>query len=302
MGGYLRAHGISHNSAIARSDGRMPATHAARALGVPSAFLRQCPEVPSTGEWHHCSRYANEVDHYDVDSVGRWLATDAGKAALAAWKAGRKAVAAAAPIVLEGRFRVREYEQAGRSGRRHMRPCWREVVGRWELRPGAAFGSLNGRRKKADAVEYLGAPIEPDLVNLAVCPGLAAGPEPAESVRRPCRAFASPVLGTRPVHVVVPACADPIAAAAEIVERCNADIASYARSRAPDCQVVIQVLRAGANCGCFAEPDAGDVERESTTTVAVLRAAAEQVRAAKTPTTAGALTPTTTTKAGEDHG
>lgn len=61
---YFR-HGRGHsiNALNAHDQGRFPATHAARILGISAKLLR---EVAEPSEWHHVGKYATRCDYYDT--------------------------------------------------------------------------------------------------------------------------------------------------------------------------------------------------------------------------------------------
>lgn len=62
----------SVNAANAMDAGRMPATHAARELGLPVGFIRDCCGWATGGEWHHTSKFYNRVDFYDCAALKNW--------------------------------------------------------------------------------------------------------------------------------------------------------------------------------------------------------------------------------------
>jgi len=62
---YLRkGQGMSDGALDAYNRGLAPASRACR--GVPAAMVR---EFLTSEEWHHCGRYANEVDFYRCDEA-----------------------------------------------------------------------------------------------------------------------------------------------------------------------------------------------------------------------------------------
>lgn len=66
-GSYSR----SFNAEVAESEGRLPRTRAAAALGVsPPAFDAGCKAAGYVcDEWHHVGKYASRVDYYDAESL-----------------------------------------------------------------------------------------------------------------------------------------------------------------------------------------------------------------------------------------
>jgi len=97
MSGY-NGFSKSNNAVIAECDGRFPASKAAKILGVPVKFLKECCGWANGGEWHHTSKFYNVVDYYNAELIRAWLdgQTEAdndelpersGVAELATWKA-----------------------------------------------------------------------------------------------------------------------------------------------------------------------------------------------------------------------
>jgi len=72
--------GRSINARIAEGEGKRPLTRAipevAEALGVTRAQARNLILYVGACEWHHVSKYANEVNYYDVAEAVRWLSPD----------------------------------------------------------------------------------------------------------------------------------------------------------------------------------------------------------------------------------
>ena len=87
----------SDNALAAERDGRFPASGIATAIGVPAGAVSAL--APSDGEWHHASKFANEVPYYELEACREYFASEEGKAALVAWKETKKAVAV---VVHEG--------------------------------------------------------------------------------------------------------------------------------------------------------------------------------------------------------
>ena len=66
-GSYSR----SYNAEVAESEGRLPRTRAAAALGVSApAFDAGCKAAGYVcDEWHHVGKYANRVNYYDAEEL-----------------------------------------------------------------------------------------------------------------------------------------------------------------------------------------------------------------------------------------
>ena len=83
LGGEHRGRGyvgysMSVNMAEAQEENRLPASKAAKALGVSTQAIK---ETIPTSEWHHASSYYNKVDVYDINpylelKAGKELSTD----------------------------------------------------------------------------------------------------------------------------------------------------------------------------------------------------------------------------------
>ena len=75
--GYV-GYSMSVNMAEAQEENRLPASKAAKALGVSTQAIK---ETIPTSEWHHASSYYNKVDVYDINpylelKAGKELSTD----------------------------------------------------------------------------------------------------------------------------------------------------------------------------------------------------------------------------------
>ena len=79
----------SDRAIAAEEDGRYPASRIATILGIPSSFVAQ--HVPWDGEWHHVSKFANEISYYDLVAVREWLQSDEGQTTYQLWKDRRRA-------------------------------------------------------------------------------------------------------------------------------------------------------------------------------------------------------------------
>lgn len=78
-------HLIKSDRAIAaEGSGRFPASAIAAELGVPTTFISEC--APGRGEWHHVSKYANEVRYYELEEIRTWLRSNDGQAERQRWK------------------------------------------------------------------------------------------------------------------------------------------------------------------------------------------------------------------------
>ena len=70
MAGYHN-YSKSNNAIAAERNGRYPASHVAKMLGVPVAWVR----LQGTNEWHHTSARYNVTNYYDLeklqDQIGR---------------------------------------------------------------------------------------------------------------------------------------------------------------------------------------------------------------------------------------
>lgn len=164
MAGYDRAQGKSNNAVAAEGRGLSNATETAKACrdaghkGVNSAFIKENPLVPGTGEWHHTSSMYNRTDYFDPEAVIEWLNTDAGAAELAQFKAEAKKARAARATT--GTVTWVEFEGSGRSkyGVEHR---WSgEVV----LRGKSIY--FDGQRKllTGNYIEFVEGDVDPDVV------------------------------------------------------------------------------------------------------------------------------------------
>jgi hypothetical protein len=111
----------SNNALAAEREGRFPATGISKALRVPAAAVLAL--APDDGEWHHCSKFANEIRYFDLEVCREYFGSDVGKAAMATWKAARKAVA----VVVHENQTVAWLEWGGT--RSHPKADKREVAG-----------------------------------------------------------------------------------------------------------------------------------------------------------------------------
>ena len=78
----------SDNALAAEREGRFPATGIGRALRFPASAVLAL--APDDGEWHHSSKYANEVRYFDLETCREYFASEVGQAALVAWTAAQK--------------------------------------------------------------------------------------------------------------------------------------------------------------------------------------------------------------------
>jgi hypothetical protein len=73
MSGYRADYSRSNNAHEAELDGRLPATKAAKALGIPANFIRSKCAFACGGEWHHTSKFYNATLYYDTVEIQRWI-------------------------------------------------------------------------------------------------------------------------------------------------------------------------------------------------------------------------------------
>lgn len=181
MAGYDWAQGKSNNAVAAEGRGLSNATETAKACrdagykGVTSAFIKENPLVPGTGEWHHTSSMYNRTDYFDPEAVIEWLNTDEGAAELAQFKAEAKKARAARTTT--GTVTWVEFEGSGRSkyGVEHR---WSgEVV----LKGKSIY--FNGQRKllSGNYIEFVEGDVDPEVV--ATNKALADEKEAAEARR-----------------------------------------------------------------------------------------------------------------------
>jgi hypothetical protein len=111
-GSYSR----SYNAEVAESEGRLPRTRAAAALGVSApAFDAGCKAAGYIcDEWHHVGKYANRVDYYDAEELRLTPAFWEGCAAHYKSAAKRAALLQAAA---QARVEAAEAEERDRRGR-----------------------------------------------------------------------------------------------------------------------------------------------------------------------------------------
>jgi hypothetical protein len=82
MAGYYN-YSKSNNAIAAERNGRYPASHVAKMLGVPVAWVR----LQGTNEWHHTSARYNVTNYYDLETLQEHLDTPEGQEQLAQVKA-----------------------------------------------------------------------------------------------------------------------------------------------------------------------------------------------------------------------
>jgi len=64
----------SNNAISAEEEGRFPASRAAKRLNIPTGFIRDCCQFArQNNEYHHVSKYYNEVAYYDAAEIQRWI-------------------------------------------------------------------------------------------------------------------------------------------------------------------------------------------------------------------------------------
>ena len=114
MAGYHN-YSKSNNAIAAERNGRYPASHVAKMLGVPVAWVR----LQGTNEWHHTSARYNVTNYYDVETLQEHLDTPEGQEQLAQVKAEAKQKKQVETTVLHGAT-VRYVEWAG--FQKHRRP------------------------------------------------------------------------------------------------------------------------------------------------------------------------------------
>ena len=78
MAGYYN-YSKSNNAIAAERNGRYPASHAAKMLGVPVAWVK----LQGTNEWHHTSARYNVTNYYDLETLQEHLDTPEGQEQLA---------------------------------------------------------------------------------------------------------------------------------------------------------------------------------------------------------------------------
>jgi len=79
----------------AESNGRLPASAAAKELKVPIEFIR----AQGSAEWHHTSKEYNKTEYYDVNEIAEHLLTEEGQAQLQKIQAELRAKKEAQAIV-----------------------------------------------------------------------------------------------------------------------------------------------------------------------------------------------------------
>lgn len=129
MSGYFEF-SKSNNAVAAELDGRFPASVVARKLNVPTEYIR---DRIRTGEWHHCSKFYNSVNYYDLQECEEWLDSEEGRADFDEWLAARKPKSASTRIGC----RVEWLEWVGT--RNHPRAKQRSADGCTVIDKGGAF-------------------------------------------------------------------------------------------------------------------------------------------------------------------
>lgn len=126
----------SNNAVDAEKSGRFPASEAAKRLGLPTGFVRDCCQFATNGEWHHTSKFYNRVSYYDTAIIERWMDGDAEgmramvdepyAAAMSAWRA-KQVAAKANPVIEHTNVTVTWLEWGGT--RNHPRAVEKSAVG-----------------------------------------------------------------------------------------------------------------------------------------------------------------------------
>lgn len=87
MTGYF-GYSKSNNAVQAEDNGYFPASIIGKKLRVPAGFIK---EYFKPCEWHHCSKWYNEVDYYNLESIRESLTTTESQEALEEYRKRDKA-------------------------------------------------------------------------------------------------------------------------------------------------------------------------------------------------------------------
>lgn len=134
----------SNNAVDAERSGKFPSTEAARRTGLPAKFIQEIANWSSHGEWHHSSKYFNQVPYYDTNELIAWKEGDADlvsehgpfEQAFTAWKNAAN-IAKEKPAVIYFPARVKWIEWAGT--RNYPRPVEHDEEGATVVDAGGKF-------------------------------------------------------------------------------------------------------------------------------------------------------------------